>query len=88
MNSHPKLFSFLVFVGSTVGVTFVVFRLAGTIAGATGSGFGICGPYGDHPGLVAGLIFASFPLGIAVGVVSSRRLYRRLTSEPRRAWPK
>ena len=82
MKRYAKFWATLIFC--VVGVlTFVSgVSCAMMVAQWTDSGLlGICGPYGEHAGLVGCIFRGSFPAAIVAGVFSARYFYRRVTDE-------
>src|SRR5204862_7711931 len=82
MKRYAKFWATLIFC--VVGVlTFVSgVSCAMMVAQWTDSGLlGICGPYGEHAGLVGCIFLGSFPAAIVAGEFSARYFYRRGTDE-------
>ena len=82
MKRHARFWAGLIFCAVGLLTFFVGVSCASWVGLMTDSGmFGICGPYGQHPGLVASVFLASFPAAIAAGYFSARFFYRRVRDE-------
>lgn len=82
MKRYAKLWAILIFC--TIGfLTFVGgVSCAAMVGRLTDSGMlGICGPYGEHAGLVGLIFLGSFPAGIVAGIFSASYFYRRVTND-------
>lgn len=74
-----KFLSILIFFGVALLTFAAGAYAAAVVAHATNSGLlGICGPYGPHADLVGGIAIGSIPVGVIIGLLAARYLYRRL----------
>lgn len=80
MKRHPKLLAGVVFLAASSVTLFGGWAFASKVGAWTNSGpFGICGPYGEHGGLVLSLVLGSVPASFVVGIFLARRCYRHFS---------
>lgn len=79
MRRFPKLAAFVTGLLGGFATLVAGGAVSGAIGDATHSGMlGICGPYGPHADLVGFIFLGSIPVGIVVGVLVGRGIYRYL----------
>jgi len=82
MKRYAKFWATLIFCVVSLLIFVAGASCAILVGQLTHSGLlGICGPYGDHAGLVGCIFIGSFPAAIVAGFFSARYFYRRISDE-------